>query len=418
MKNYYEILDVSNKSTEEEIKKAYRKKALLYHPDKNNNDPECVEKFKMISEAYTILSDPQKRRDYDLMGDDYKEYDNGGVDPFEMFNNIFQKHVHHFMNMNYEKEIPLSGISGLSGFFQSGNIPNVNIRFQTFTSNSNHMYDEYVCDDMYNNSYNNSHNNSQYNVFNESIDKDSSRTSAFDKLKELFNTKMERSSSHKSAHKSVHKKNHKKSMIMHDKPEDITYEIKVTLREILKMEKKEIQIERMRKKGNVYQLKKKTVRIPIYGREVILENEGDEKENYKQKGDIVIQIFMEEEENTKEKFIRMNEYDLLHNKKITLEEFYQKDYFEIQLPDESKCLVQMDKKGILEGDHTFQKILFKGIPYYNEEMELCYGDLYIHYHIQLPLLCPIPIEKTCERMDEEFYVSYNCDFHELFQNQQ
>ena len=64
--NFYEVLGVSEKATEEEIKKAYRKLSLQYHPDRNNNDQECVKKFQKIGEAYETLSDKQKRRDYDM----------------------------------------------------------------------------------------------------------------------------------------------------------------------------------------------------------------------------------------------------------------------------------------------------------------------------------------------------------------
>ncbi len=66
-KDYYEILGVKRDATQEEIKKAYRRLALKYHPDRNK-DPDAEEKFKEISEAYAVLSDPEKRRQYDLFG--------------------------------------------------------------------------------------------------------------------------------------------------------------------------------------------------------------------------------------------------------------------------------------------------------------------------------------------------------------
>lgn len=68
-KNYYEILGVEESASDVELKKAYRKKALVHHPDKNPNDPEAMEKFKEIGEAYEILSDPQKRAHYDSGAD-------------------------------------------------------------------------------------------------------------------------------------------------------------------------------------------------------------------------------------------------------------------------------------------------------------------------------------------------------------
>lgn len=68
MADYYELLEVSRSATQDEIKKAYRKKALKYHPDKNPGDAEAEKKFKEISEAYEVLGSDEKRQMYDRYG--------------------------------------------------------------------------------------------------------------------------------------------------------------------------------------------------------------------------------------------------------------------------------------------------------------------------------------------------------------
>ena len=68
MKNYYSLLGVSKNALDDEIKKAYRQKAMEFHPDRNKNNPKAEEKFKDISEAYAVLSDSKKRQQYDRFG--------------------------------------------------------------------------------------------------------------------------------------------------------------------------------------------------------------------------------------------------------------------------------------------------------------------------------------------------------------
>ncbi len=83
-KDYYKILGVDRNASADEIKKAYRKLALKYHPDRNPGDKAAEEKFKEINEAYQVLSDPEKRAKYDRFSTTYQHWQaTGGQAPFD-----------------------------------------------------------------------------------------------------------------------------------------------------------------------------------------------------------------------------------------------------------------------------------------------------------------------------------------------
>lgn len=87
MSDYYKILGVGHDATDDDIKKAYRKLAMKYHPDRNQNDKEAEAKFKDVQVAYDTLSDPEKKRSYDFQS----QYSGNNTD---FFNDIFSRSNH------------------------------------------------------------------------------------------------------------------------------------------------------------------------------------------------------------------------------------------------------------------------------------------------------------------------------------
>ena len=78
-KDYYKTLGVERNASEDDIRKAYRKLAMQYHPDRNPNDKQAEERFKEINEAYQVLNDPKKRSHYDRLGSDYSTWQRRGA---------------------------------------------------------------------------------------------------------------------------------------------------------------------------------------------------------------------------------------------------------------------------------------------------------------------------------------------------
>ena len=92
-KDYYNILEVDKNATKGDIKKSYRKLSKKYHPDLNPNDPECEEKFKEIANAYSVLSDDEKRGNYDRFGDENGQQRNpfGDMGFDDIFSSFFNR---------------------------------------------------------------------------------------------------------------------------------------------------------------------------------------------------------------------------------------------------------------------------------------------------------------------------------------
>jgi DnaJ-class molecular chaperone len=386
-KDYYSILNVDKKSSEEDIKKSYKKLALQYHPDKNMGNDEATEKFKEISEAYSVLGNKEKRSQYDIMGTVDGGF--GGEDPFSVFNSIFKQHVSSFMNMNYDNDVNIGNIfSNISGMPQSSfPFGNVRVKVHTFQTDLDQQYDE---DDT----------NEEFapNIGN--------------LFKNIF----------KKQQQPTQRKNIE-TKILYDKPENIVYNINVSLGDIYNLKKKKITIERMRKKNGIYIEKKKKIEIPIYGKELILEAEGNEMKDYKNRGDVIINIFNKKDKN----FLRINEYDVITNKEITLNQIYSALLYDLILPHGEIIKIQAQSffKNDSDAVNLIQKVLNKGLPYEDDEEKICYGNLYIIYKIVLPkkmenLKDIVEIKEESEEslnIKDSIFIAYNCELDEIFNNQ-
>ncbi|HKK80972.1 MAG TPA: J domain-containing protein [Prolixibacteraceae bacterium] len=112
-KDYYKTLGVEKTANQDEIKKAYRKLALKYHPDKNPDDKKAEERFKEISEAYEVLRDPEKRKKYDQLGSNWERYQYADMGDF----NFSQGHSGGRRSYHFQGDInDLFGNSGGASF--------------------------------------------------------------------------------------------------------------------------------------------------------------------------------------------------------------------------------------------------------------------------------------------------------------
>lgn len=119
-KDYYTILGVDKKASKDEIKNSFRKLAMKYHPDKTKGDKNAEEKFKEVNEAYEVLSDDDKRKKYDQMGENYKYYQqHGGAGGFGGFDWSQYSNQGSGTRYSYEGDIgDFFSSSGYSDFFE------------------------------------------------------------------------------------------------------------------------------------------------------------------------------------------------------------------------------------------------------------------------------------------------------------
>jgi len=118
-KDYYEILDVDKSAPQDEIKKAYRKLAMKYHPDRNQDNKNAEEKFKQITEANEVLSDPEKRKKYDTLGSNWKQHQSQGQGFDDFFSNYGRGRGGSQYTYSGNLDDLFGNISGFSDFFES-----------------------------------------------------------------------------------------------------------------------------------------------------------------------------------------------------------------------------------------------------------------------------------------------------------
>ncbi|XP_060085209.1 chaperone protein DnaJ-like [Ylistrum balloti] len=116
-RDYYEVLGISRSASDADIKKAYRKLAIQYHPDKNQGKPEAEEYFKEATEAYEVLSDPEKKKIYDQYGHEGINASFQGASAHD-FSSIFREFEDIFSGSSFESIF--GGAGGFSSFFSGG----------------------------------------------------------------------------------------------------------------------------------------------------------------------------------------------------------------------------------------------------------------------------------------------------------
>jgi curved DNA-binding protein len=119
-KDYYKTLGVNKTATTEEIRKAYRQLAKKYHPDKNPGNKSAEEKFKELTEANEVLSDPEKRKKYDMLGTNWKQYQTSGYpEGNNWYNNFNSAGGGRPFDFSSDSGEMFGGAGGFSDFFES-----------------------------------------------------------------------------------------------------------------------------------------------------------------------------------------------------------------------------------------------------------------------------------------------------------
>ncbi len=382
-KSFYDILEVDKSASLDDIKRAYKKLAFKYHPDKNLDNREVAEeKFKEIAEAYSILGDEAKRRNYDMFGDSSSSSEHfQHFNPFDIFQSMFGN------GATFEKEVD---IGSLFGNIHSGNGIKISVHTFGVPFQGNMPFGHGIPIDL-------SKVQEYMNDCGIDVDDelDKARSFGLNNIEELLgNVRELRSKLHKP------KKMKKKESILNKellKPDDVVYDLNVSLYDLYHNTSKKIDYVIFKHNKEV----KKSISLPLCGRLVLLENAGNIIEGYKERGNVVFNIYSKRSENWD--FTRINEYDLLTH---VCHDFSSQNPFYINIfnKDFLQCSLQ---------NNDFSQLPFVGkIPGYglsNDSNEK--GDLYILFsNVLNTISSPLPDKK---------YIQVNVlpsHYYELFQN--
>lgn len=357
-KDYYEILELNKNCNENDIKKSYRKLALKYHPDRNK-EKDSEDKFKLISEAYQVLSDPQKRKNYDNGFYDFEDLNDFNYEPFEVFNDMFKQHMDFFKNDlgDYDdilremnnidfRDIPLNGVFVFNAKFGDNQYQNEfnlqdilhqtlnKTQFQSSTSTSTSTQQ------------NSSHNYKKETLLDKIMN-----------LKEKLNNVDKKNSHEFNKQKKVFKEK--------EKPEDLLYTIRINLKDLYNEITKEIIIERNIEEKGKKSIKKNKFKLIFSDINIRYKKKGNIKDGIK--SDLIFKI----EPKIYENYSIINNYDIYFEKDIDLSCAFESYIHSFKYLDDETYHIQHIPKSLFS--NLIHKINGKGL--------FGKGDLIIKYNL-------------------------------------